>query len=102
MIKLGLATSLLLFILLGISFTFILIYSAMLYRKIIKIEPEFFVQKNIFYYISKINHTQFIFYVLFNYHKKIRDVTISKQCYYLRNFSYAVICGFIFILIFGF
>ena len=72
------------------SLVFILPYSARLCRKLKKIEPEFFTEKNFCYYMTERNATQFIFYVLFNKCKKIKNEGIKRKCNALRNFSYVV------------
>lgn len=83
--------AILIYVFLGICVAFSLACSAFLYRKIKKAEPEFFSQKNLFYYMTSINSTQFAFYILFNYCKKIKDDNIRAKCYLVRNFLYVIL-----------
>lgn len=95
------ALSFVLFFFAFVSSLFILGYSAHLYKKVKKEEPDFFVQKNVFSYMIKIRASQFIFYILFNYYKKIRNEDLKKKCYLLRNFTYVVLgCLFFVAIIF--
>jgi len=75
----------------AISFTFILPYSSFLYKKLQKTEPEFFSERNFWYYWTRLNSTQFIFYILLNYYKKIKDPNVKKRCHLIRNYSYLVL-----------
>lgn len=85
-----------------LSSIFLLQYSAWLYRKIKQTEPEFFEEKPypMYYYLVKTNHTQFIFYLVFNQYKKIKNQNIRRKCNKARNFAYLVYACF-FILIIG-
>jgi len=83
------------------SIIIILPYSAFLYKKIQKIEPEFFFEKNICYYMAKLNPTQFIFYIFFNHCKKIKDPTLRKKCGFLRNYLCIIIFLFITMVVMG-
>ena len=80
--------SILLCILFGLFLAIVLPYSSFLYRKLNEIEPEFFKEKNFCYYITKLNSTQFIFYILFNQDKKIKDPVIRKRCRLIKIFLY--------------
>lgn len=75
----------------ALSFMIILPCSAFIYRRLLKTEPELFNEKNICYYLTQINSTQFIFYILFNCHKKIKNKKLSNTCYYLRNITYILL-----------
>ena len=86
----------LLFIFSWLSSAFILPYSAYLCRKVREKQPEFFDEKNLCQYMTNRNRTQFIFYIVFNYHKKIKDPIIKRKCQLLRNFTYIVIFSIIF------
>lgn len=90
-----------LFFIVFFSLAFILPYSAFLYKKIKKIQPDLFAKKNLFYYMTTFNSTQFIYYIMFNCHRKIEDPTIKRQCYLLRNYMYIVIFLMIFIVVVG-
>lgn len=90
-----------LFFFVWFSLAFILFYSAFLYRKVKKNQPEFFGEKNLPYYLTTLNSTQFIYYIVLNYHKKIRDPVIRRKCQLLRNFSYIVIVAAIFVAVVG-
>lgn len=83
--------AIILFFFVFLSLLFILPYSTFLYHKIKKIEPEFFSEKNFFWYLTALSSSQFIFYIIFNKYKKIKNNAIRRKCYLIRNFSYVVI-----------
>lgn len=83
--------ALILFIFVFFSLFYILTYSKYLYCEVKKTEPEFFLKRNLSWYLTTINSSQFIFYIIFNQYKKIKNNTIRRKCYLIRNFSYIVI-----------
>lgn len=85
----------------AVALMIILPYSAYLYRKLLKTEPEFFSEKNICYYLTKINSTQFVFYILLGYFKRIKDKKIRNTCYILRNILLILLILFALVVIVG-
>lgn len=88
-------------IIIAIAFTFILPYSSYLYKKLIEIEPDFFQKRNTFYLLTKINSTQFVFYIIGNCYKNIKNIGIRKKCYFLRNILYILVPLFFISVIIG-
>lgn len=70
---------------------FVLPYCSFLYKQLLAKEPEFFIEKNIAYYMAKLNSTQFIYYILLNYCTKIKDEKIRKKCLLIRNWLYVLL-----------
>lgn len=92
---------LVIFFFLFFSLVFILFYSRCVCLKLKMVQPDFFQEKNYCYYMTEKDPTQFIYYILYNYHKKIIDPIVRKKCNRLRNFAYFVIFLAILLVLFG-
>lgn len=64
-----------------------LIYSKMVYRQLIKVEPEFFTERSLMYYLTLNRNSQFVFYIVFNKHKKIKNEMIRGKCKFLKKIT---------------